>query len=446
MGSDSETRLAEQDKLRGAENYHQWADEIDNILRSKGLKGFIDLNKTCPEKLEAPETDTVADATRRAACEVEIEKWEANDAKTLVAIQQNLTKQPKDLVRSVKTASTMWAKLKKHYEGKGQSLKSQYLSEIQELDYSSNKFEDITAFIVAFQNLYTQIGQVGMELPHDFYTIMFIKAMSGAFPVWADRWRCNSRTMGDGLTLDMLYEDITDEACDRQPTTTDTNVAMYANDPRGNQDQKKKKKKKNAQSDTGGNSRNNDTKFTSKCNHCQKVGHKAVDCWIKFPDKKPKKKEAATAVLASSGLAMYSRSALNAFKSSWLVDTGAGFHLCHNRQLFQTYTANSTLLFFDTANGVTQAIGYRSITIDVEHLDRTAFPLTLKEVYHLPSLPVNILSGTAIEDYRFYLCCNTHTICKKSTKEELIAINVVDHKFLLRQKNVLICPAVLINT
>jgi hypothetical protein len=107
MGSDSETRLAEQDKLRGAENYHQWADEIDNILRSKGLKGFIDLNKTCPEKLEAPETDTVADATRRAACEVEIEKWEANDAKTLVAIQQNLTKQPNDLVRGVKTASTM---------------------------------------------------------------------------------------------------------------------------------------------------------------------------------------------------------------------------------------------------------------------------------------------------------------------------------------------------
>src|ERR1700733_15245873 len=152
-----------------------------------------------------------------------------------------------------------------------------------------------------------------MELPHDFYTIMFIKAMSGAFPVWADRWRCNSRTMGDGLTLDMLYEDITDEARDRQPTTTDTNVAMYANDPRGNQDKKKKKKKKDKDAD--------DTKFNGKCNHCQKVGHKAVDCWIKFPDKKPKKKEAATAVLASSGMAMYSGSALNAFKSSWLVDT-----------------------------------------------------------------------------------------------------------------------------
>jgi hypothetical protein len=155
MGSDTEARLSEQDKLRGAENYHQWADEIDNILRSKGLKSFIDPTKTCPKKLEALGTETLLEVTRRTTREAEIETWEANDAKTLVAIQQNITKQPKDLVRGIKSASAMWAKLKKHYEGKGQSLKSQYLSEIQELDYSSNKFEDITSFIVAFQNLYT---------------------------------------------------------------------------------------------------------------------------------------------------------------------------------------------------------------------------------------------------------------------------------------------------
>jgi hypothetical protein len=34
-------RLVERDKLRGAGNYHQWADEIDNTLRSKELKSYI---------------------------------------------------------------------------------------------------------------------------------------------------------------------------------------------------------------------------------------------------------------------------------------------------------------------------------------------------------------------------------------------------------------------
>ena len=239
-----------------------------------------------------------------------------------MAIQQNITQQSKDLVCGIKTASAMWAKLKKHYEGKGRSLKSHYLAEIQELDYSSNKFSDITAFIVAFQNLYSQIGQVGMELPNDYYTIMFIKAMSGAFPVWADKWRSSLRTIGDKLTLDMLYEDITDKARDRQPTTTNTDVAMYRNNPKGNCNKKKKKDK------------DDKDKFIGNCNHCQKYGHKAKYCWIKHPEKKPKKEPAAA--LAPSGLAMYAEAAMvsNAFENCWLVDTGANYHLCHDQALF----------------------------------------------------------------------------------------------------------------
>ena len=89
MGSDSETQLEEQDKLRGAENYHQWADEIDNILESNGLKAFGP-TKTRPEELKEPEdksSDTPEEAARRAARWTEIETWESNNAKTLVAIQ-----------------------------------------------------------------------------------------------------------------------------------------------------------------------------------------------------------------------------------------------------------------------------------------------------------------------------------------------------------------------
>ena len=133
MGSDSESQLAEQDKLRGAENYHQWADEIDNILRAKGLKSYI--NESLIQLVELlsptdPLTETLAEAARRAARILEIVTWELNDAKTLVAIQRNLTQQPKDLVRGIKAAPAMWMKLKKHYEGKGHSLKSQYVTEI----------------------------------------------------------------------------------------------------------------------------------------------------------------------------------------------------------------------------------------------------------------------------------------------------------------------------
>ena len=244
----------------------------------------------------------------------------------------------------------------------------------------------------------------------------------------------------------MLYKDITDKAQDRLPTTTNTNVAIYVNNLKGNRNSQRKNK-------TGKNEKEKE-KFDGNCNHCQKYGHKAIDCWIKFLEKKPKAKESKVssttpaAALASSGLVIHSRAVMvsNAFKNCQLVDTRAYFHLCHDRQLFRTYTESDTLPKFDTANGTTQAIGFGSITIDAEHLDGTTLPLTLENVYYLPSLPINILSSIVIEDYGFYLCCNTHTIRSKSTKEELIAIDVVDRKFLLRQKNVMICPAVSINT
>jgi hypothetical protein len=68
----------------------------------------------------------------------------------------------------------MWAKLKKHYEGKGHSLKSQYMTEIKGLDYS--EFDDIIGFVVQFQRLKTAIEQVGMELPNDWYPLARILA------------------------------------------------------------------------------------------------------------------------------------------------------------------------------------------------------------------------------------------------------------------------------
>ena len=103
-----ETQMAEQDKLRGAENYPQWADESENILVSKGLERFIDENYVMPEPLPLP-TDpaNTADAARYAAREAEIAVWKANNAKSIVTIQRNLTQQPKDLVRGIKSASAM---------------------------------------------------------------------------------------------------------------------------------------------------------------------------------------------------------------------------------------------------------------------------------------------------------------------------------------------------
>jgi hypothetical protein len=129
----------------------------------------------------------------------------------------------------IATASEMWVVLKAQYEGQGQSLKAQYLKEIQQLEYS--KFENMTSFIVAFKRLHTSLIGVDIKMPDDFYTLTFIEALNSAYPIWADRWRHTAQDTSKPLTLTMLYNDATDEARDRNPVSKETNVALYANNP-----------------------------------------------------------------------------------------------------------------------------------------------------------------------------------------------------------------------
>jgi hypothetical protein len=109
-----------------------------------------------------------------------------------------------------------------------------------------------------------------MKMPNDFYVLTFIEALNSAFPIWADQWRHAARDTTKPITLTMLYNDATDEARDRNLVAKETNVSLYANNPKGGR---------------GSNHSSNSSK-REKCGHCNKPGYKEEDCFIKFPAKK----------------------------------------------------------------------------------------------------------------------------------------------------------------
>jgi hypothetical protein len=49
---------------------------------------------------------------------------------------------------------------------------------------------------------------------------------------------------------------------------------------------------------------------------------------------------------------MYAATAMvsTTFKNHWLVDTGATWHMTHDRTLYQTYTKSENLPSFETAS------------------------------------------------------------------------------------------------
>ncbi len=75
----------------------------------------------------------------------------------------------------------MWATLKKQYLGAGKALKETYFKEIITIDYLM--FNNITAFIVYYKKLYSQLIGINFDLSNDFYTMRFIGALEKAFLV-----------------------------------------------------------------------------------------------------------------------------------------------------------------------------------------------------------------------------------------------------------------------
>jgi hypothetical protein len=130
------------------------------------------------------------------------------------------------------------------------------------------------------------------------------------------------------------------------------------------------------------------------------------------------------------------------FKNRWLVDTGAYWHMTHDRALFQTYTKSNTLPEFETAGKMVRPIGIGTVVIHTENSSGQTVPLTLSNVYHLPTLPINLFSGTYIRERGAYVCGKTDTIRRIDDDYEIATIDVVARHLFLRQKDDIIMPVI----
>ena len=156
-------QLASGAKLRGSENYSQWKSQMLVLLESKDLENYIEIATTKPEEPVAGKA------------------WKTNNAKAKLAIINNVLQEPATLITDIPTASQMWESLRNQYQGSGHNLKQSYLSEIQSIDFK--QFNSMPAFIVRFKSLVANLANVDLKLPDDVYTILFINALSSAFPI-----------------------------------------------------------------------------------------------------------------------------------------------------------------------------------------------------------------------------------------------------------------------
>jgi hypothetical protein len=355
--------------LEGEENYEDWKDNITLFLGSKGLAKFIRKGSIVPDS-DSDEIDS-----QRMTC--------------AMSIKGSMHPEPAVGLKGVTNPAEMIRLLDQRFTSTGWNLKHKYLTEYNTL--RAEHYDSIGAFIDQFKVLKSKLDTIGLPLPEEVYTINFIALLDAQYPVWADRQRSNARKTPP-ILLDLIA-DILDESRKAEKATT----ALYSGKPAANKSRR-----------GGGN------KEAVKCGHCGKQGHEINSCWVKHPEKRPpgttprgkrqrgakkdnsndaegNEKDSALSVVALS-----TKDGLD--RHSWCFDGGAALHITHTRANFDLYTPNDgSLPTILTANGPTTPLGSGIVRLEIEGSDSKPLKLELKDVLHLPSVPVNLFSGQLFE-------------------------------------------------
>jgi hypothetical protein len=312
--------------------------------------------------------------------------------------------------------------LKARYEAKGVMKKMsllESLTKMRALDFTKS-----SDAIDRFQSLRLDLLSLDATIDDLFMTV-FVNLFKKEHPAWSDRILSTLRTGKDEFTIDRVIEDIAD--CARDPEV-DASILYARHDTRryprtgagiGNHNNRQR----------GGGS-------SKKCSHCSKQGHLEADCWLLHPEKNPRKlmhrrshqnlqsrqpdrprisySDTMIQVLRFHPAAeapgdrtpmmhlknddLHVRAASihlvsKTLSDAWLYDTGASRHVCNNERLFQTYMKLQDGPHVTTASGSTQIEGIGTIQLKVKLSTRETSILTLNNVLHIPSAPLNLYSG-----------------------------------------------------
>ncbi|GJZ06387.1 zinc finger, CCHC-type containing protein [Tanacetum coccineum] len=132
------------------------------------------------------------------------------------------------------------------------------------------------------------------------------------------------------------------------------------------------------------------------CFHCNKPGHFKRD---RRDFKKKKESENENDKTKDNNyVAMISEAFSLDEEQSWWVDYGATRHVCNNKAMFKTYEPSDSILYMGNhSSAQVQGIG------KVDLVFTSGNTLTLNNVFHVPDVQKNLMSGSILSKFSFKL-------------------------------------------
>lgn len=146
--------------------------------------------------------------------------WKVRDDIMSFVLFQNITSSCRIGIRYMPTALDLWITLAGLY-GSSDNPSNKYWRVVNFTDLKYENYDSIEDFIADFESIQSELDDIGISLPEEWYSSSFIYLLSKAFPRWATSKVEDILTSRRFPTTEMLMFDIQSQSKMRRQSCAD---------------------------------------------------------------------------------------------------------------------------------------------------------------------------------------------------------------------------------
>lgn len=309
-----------------AENYFAWSNDIEVVLRGKGLWKYVKPDVDCraaPVRAVGQESETTSDAERETQNEVDEQKQDMALAYLLTSIDSTC----KAMVRKMRCPREVWNTLREMFQSVSEAALDSKLSQLQSI--SLKRGEKIVEYSNKILGLVGELESAGYTVSKVEQKHALLRGLPKEFDVTAEAIMISEQNYNQAVAKLIVRETrLEDLEIGREKAMATKGVAD-----------------------------------TRTCHNCGKLGHLAKNCWHKKKERDGRKDKRTCFICGKPGhIAKYCRqkgqninsgdrnettmvnfpvalmsSPSKEMSEKWMLDSGCTSHISNNRSFFRTF-------------------------------------------------------------------------------------------------------------
>ncbi|KAL2230598.1 UNVERIFIED_CONTAM: Retrovirus-related Pol polyprotein from transposon TNT 1-94 [Sesamum indicum] len=310
------------------------------------------------------------------------EEWKVLDQKAMSAIILSLSRNVAYHVKGGKSTKEVLQTHANMYEKPSAMNKVMLMKKLFRLQMEERK--SVADHLNDFNQLTTQLASVDIVFDDEVKVLILLSSLPDSWDVVVTSVSTSSGK--ENMKFDNIRDMMLNEEICRRQTGGSSGSELHT-ESRGRPDTRGKYR---------GRSKSREKNKGNKemvCWNCEKPGHMKSECRAPKKEKEGRTANAATEEITDALLLSVSSSS-----DDWVVDSGASFYSCSNKDIMEPYTSGDFFLVYLVDNKPLKIIGKGDVRIK----STNGSCWTLHDVRHIPGLKRNLISVGQLDSDGFH--------------------------------------------